>query len=86
MAAKAVKLQSGTEWEATGLDTDRLSSPCRRTVPRTIVHSQGSPHSRGPGGTYLPGFICVRNRDPIGGVRNVIVRLVLVNILETTDP
>lgn len=31
---------------------------------------------------YLPGFTCVRNGDPIGGVRDAVVRLVLVNILK----
>jgi hypothetical protein len=31
---------------------------------------------------YLPSFTGVRNRDPIGSIRDVIVRLVLVNILQ----
>lgn len=48
----------------------------------TCLDSQGTLHSRGLGGTYLSGFICVRNRNSIWGIRNVVVRLVLVNILE----
>ena len=31
--------------------------------------------------THLSGFVCVRDSDPVGGVWNVVVWLVLVNVL-----